>query len=51
MLPRRLLLPLLIAVSAPIQALSATAQDKPIATTICEVAKDPAAFDNKFVRG
>ncbi len=29
---------------------SALGQDKPVAATICEVAKDPASFNNKLVR-
>ncbi len=33
-----------------VQTLAARAKDKPISTTVCEVTKNPTAFDNKIVR-
>jgi hypothetical protein len=41
---------LTVAASAAMQAHVARAQTNVIATTVCAVAKDPAAFNNKFVR-
>jgi hypothetical protein len=41
---------LLLTIGVLILTLSARAQDKVVATTVCEVAKYPAAFDNKLVR-
>jgi hypothetical protein len=41
---------LLLTIGVLAQTLSARAQDKPISTTVCEVTKYPAAFDNKIVR-
>jgi hypothetical protein len=40
---------LLLTIGVLVQTLSARAQDKPISTTVCEVTKYPAAFDNKIV--
>jgi hypothetical protein len=50
MFSRRVSLLLLLTVGAVIQTPPASAQDKAVAATICEVARDPAAFDNKWVR-
>jgi hypothetical protein len=41
---------LFLTIGALIQAPLALAQDKPATTTVCDVASDPAAFDNKVVR-
>jgi hypothetical protein len=41
---------LFLTIGAVIQAPFALAQDKPVTTTVCDVATDPAAFDNKVVR-
>lgn len=50
MLSHRPSLLLFLAIGTAMHAPPAVGQDKTIAATICEVAKDPADFDNKFVR-
>jgi len=47
---RRVSLVLLLAIDTLMPALLASAQDKTLTASVCEVAKDPATFDNKLVR-
>lgn len=50
MLSQRMSLLMSLCLGTAMYAPSAVGQDKPVAATICEVAKDPASFNNKVVR-
>lgn len=50
MLSQRMSLLMYLCLGTAMYAPSAVGQDKPVAATICELAKDPANFNNKLVR-